>query len=454
MSPDRADEPMSDLDALIWVVDREPRRRSTIAMLAIVREPIETTALRHRVERASRVVPRMRQRVIEPGPGLRPQWAVDEDFRLSSHLRATHLTEPSDACLLDVVGEIVARPFDRARPLWEIIHIGGLADGGQALVVKAHHAVCDGLGGVALLQELFDTTPDAPDRALLPPPPRRRPGSDGPRAARRAEVGPALAALRRGAAFVTRPRSVDDLAADARELGATLGSAARMYAPPRSDPAVPAARSAGLELRRLSLSLDDLRAAGRRVGATINDAFVTAVAHGLVDHHRPGAPATVTLAIPISTRAAGDDTGNHWSPGRLHLAVNPNQSIDGAIAGTGRALRRVRHAPAHSLIGPIAAAAHRLPRAAAERLYDAATSGCDATASNVPGCPIPLHVCGTEIEALVPFGPLTGGAVNVTLSSYAGVAHIGIVTDPAAIVDADGFARDLAGGLTAVVKGT
>ena len=55
--------------------------------------------------------------------------------------------------------------FDRARPLWEFTLIEGLtgADGTErsAFAMKVHHSVTDGVGGMALLAQLVDLTPDA-----------------------------------------------------------------------------------------------------------------------------------------------------------------------------------------------------------------------------------------------------------------------------------------------------
>jgi hypothetical protein len=47
------------------------------------------------------------------------------------------------------------------------------------------------------------------------------------------------------------------------------------------------------------------------------------------------------------------------------------------------------------------------------------------------------------VRSLIPFGPLGGCAVNVTLLSHAGTAHIGVSSDPAAVIDPDRLVDDL-----------
>jgi len=72
-----------------------------------------------------------------------------------------------DAQLARLAGEFFAVPLDRQRALWSILLVQGLSGGRTAQLVKAHHCLVDGVGGVQLLIALLDTTPN-------PPPLRRR----------------------------------------------------------------------------------------------------------------------------------------------------------------------------------------------------------------------------------------------------------------------------------------
>jgi diacylglycerol O-acyltransferase len=458
MTAPLVDERMSDVDALVWAVEREPRNRTTIAAVARFARPLDAATLRHRVERASRVVPRLRQRVIHDPLGIAaPRWSIDPDFRLSFHLRRLRLSQGDDARLLQVVRDLIVQPFDRARPLWEFTVIEGLSDGGSALLLKSHHSVSDGIGGVELMLELFDldhSVDSAPGG--LPPLPTAtaRPDNsihESVRLGSRRAIGAATRSLD---AIVT-PRTLDDVVADARRLGESLGSAVRMFRPDRSTAAVPTGRSAGLDIRSLSLPLEDLRAAGARVGGTINDAFVAAVAIGTTDHHAASESTdSLRVSIPISTRAEGAGVGNHWTPGRIDIDIDAAASPDLVADQVRRKMAALRGEPAHELLGPLAAGLRRLPAAATASLFSSMSSGLDLAASNVPGSPIPLYLCGEEVIGMVPFGPLGGCAVNVTLMSHAGTAHIGVCSDPAAVPDPDGCLRDLEAAFTSVVKGS
>ena len=59
---------------------------------------------------------------------------------------------------------MIGRRLDRARPLWEIYVIQGLADGAVAVLTKMHHAAVDGVSGAEVLSVLLDDT--ATGRAL------------------------------------------------------------------------------------------------------------------------------------------------------------------------------------------------------------------------------------------------------------------------------------------------
>lgn len=425
MSEVPPDEPMSDLDALLWAVENDPQNRTTIAALARLDGPVDHDELRACVDRASHAVPRLRQRVVAGASGT-AVWSTDPGFDPDHHLDTISVADGSDAALVDVVRDRVVQPLDRTRPLWEITLIDGPPGDGSAVLLKAHHAISDGVGGVAMLAALFDVDGDAPLDAA----PAVRPPQDPP---------------------PPPPRSLTD---QAWRLGETLGAAFRMLRPGAAEPVMAAARSAGLDLRFLTVGLDDLRAAGARVGGTVNTAFLTAVAIGLADHTGMTGATPLRIGVPVSTRTHGAGAGNHWSPTRIDVTLAAGAEPDAVAADLLADASRLRADPVHGLL-PLAATGLRLlPDQAAAAVFRAVSSGADVAASNVPGSPFPLRLCGRAIRELIPFGPLSGTAVNITLLSHAGAAHIGIASDPAAVADPDALARNLDEAFTAVVKGS
>src|SRR5215210_4341871 len=123
------------------------------------------------------LVPRYRQKLAVPPAGTgRPLWVDDPAFNIEYHVRHTALPKPgSEEQLMRLAGRIFSQQLDRARPLWELWLIEGLADGRFALISKTHHAMIDGIAGVDIAQVIFDLSPvpadvEHPDEAWQPAP--------------------------------------------------------------------------------------------------------------------------------------------------------------------------------------------------------------------------------------------------------------------------------------------
>src|SRR5258707_5305458 len=143
---------MNGVEALMWRAEGDPRLRSTICALEELDEAPEWERFLAAHDWASRLVPRFRQRVVEPALGLGvPTWLNDPDFDLHYHVRRTRVPEGGDfTALLDAAEQLAMTPFDRVRPLWEAVLFEGLPDGRSAYLFKLHHSMTDGLGGIQL----------------------------------------------------------------------------------------------------------------------------------------------------------------------------------------------------------------------------------------------------------------------------------------------------------------
>src|SRR5262245_28754473 len=158
--PVRFEDRMSDGDALMWNIERDPLLRSTIAVVWLTDQAPDRGRLERKVERATRTIPRLRQRVLPNPLALAPpRWAVDPYFDLAAHL-SWHKA-PGDGslrALLDFAQPIAMRHFDLARPLWELAVVEGLANERAALVLKLHHSISDGMGLVRMTEALVERT--------------------------------------------------------------------------------------------------------------------------------------------------------------------------------------------------------------------------------------------------------------------------------------------------------
>ena len=117
------DRKMSDVEGLMWRLEKDPYLTSTFGNVTILDRKPDVDRLRRRFERASIAIPRLRQRV-QPAPGnvSPPTWVEDPDFTIENHVRHIALPKPgSMRQLLDLASLIVADPFDRTRPLWQFV---------------------------------------------------------------------------------------------------------------------------------------------------------------------------------------------------------------------------------------------------------------------------------------------------------------------------------------------
>jgi len=154
-----------------------------------------------RLERATRLIPRFRQRPVDP-PGrlATPRW-TDTHFDLSLHLR--RVNAPTPATDATVVDARPARGDEWLRPcpaLWQFTLVEQLIGGRAALIMKVHHSLTDGIGGMQLALLLFETTAalDPGEQVTVP---RAEPDPSTVRVVRESllyERPPALGVLRRG----------------------------------------------------------------------------------------------------------------------------------------------------------------------------------------------------------------------------------------------------------------
>jgi diacylglycerol O-acyltransferase len=453
-NPQRAmhfDDRMSDADALMWHIESDPILRSTILSTWILDRQPDVSRFEAKADRATRLIPRLRQRVVADPLGLAPpKWEDDPYFDLHFHFRRSAL--PGDGSvrdLLDLAEPIAMQAFDKDRPLWELHLIEGLEGGRSAVIMKLHHAISDGVGLVKMTECLIERGPeedfsagaiplDEPARASAEPSLWDRVGDalahrlrDRADKARRVR-----ASLARNTGTALR-HPIDTVS----DIGRTVASAGRILAP-ASEPLSPIMRerSTSVRFRYLPVPLDELKRAGKAVGGTVNDAFVAGVAGGLARYHVVhGTPVeTLRMLMPVNVRGGekADSAGNQFAPARFEVPVgiaNPAERI----RAIGKLCRAQRDEPALPWIEEITSVLGALPPALTMGLFGAMQKTTDFTTSNVPGPRRTTWMSGARIVGFMPFGPLAGASVNCSVFSYDGVMHVGINIDPAAVPDPD-----------------
>ena len=439
------DRRMSDAEALMWRLEKDPYLSSNIGTVTIVDRPPDFDRLRARMERALSRVPRLRWRV-QPNPADlgAPMWADDPDFDINLHVRHISLPQPGTRRqLFDLASVMVLDPFDRTRPLWQFTVIDGLENGQAALLTKMHHTITDGINGVRMSMEYLDldaegasplsTFSDVPTVAYTPS------DADNGALSTIAMVRSVLEGSFRLPLSVAK--QVRELLADPASIpkasSAAVGTLRGLVAQISETDSARSPLWTGRSMRRsfetARTGFEPTRAAAKRLGGSINTAFLTAAAEAASRYHIEfGAPTPALRAsMAISTRKE-DSGANAFSVVRM-LVPTDEMPIAERFALVADVADAARTAPGSGAMEMVATIATALPTSLMTRIARQQTQTIDFATSNVRASPVPVYVAGAKTLANYPIGPLAGVAFNATMLSYDGSLDIGINIDAAAV---------------------
>ena len=132
----------------------------------IVLEPgatqLDLDALRAAVAQRLPRQPRATERI--DASGTWPRWIEAADFDIRDHVRRSINPDcVTRADLWRTVSALMSEHLDRSRPLWTFDLIGPLGDGREAIAIRVHHAMTDGIAGIRFLDAvLWDPHADPP----------------------------------------------------------------------------------------------------------------------------------------------------------------------------------------------------------------------------------------------------------------------------------------------------
>ena len=449
---------LSPVDYLLHRGEAHPATRSAFLNLEILDGPADWGRLREALDRASRVVIRMRQKVVVPPlPTTPPRWVVDPDFDLDYHLRRIALPGPGSLRqLLDLAEVTLQSPLDTSRALWEALYVEGLEGGRTALLTKLSHAITDGLGGIALFLEVYDTERDPAPRPMPPVPvPRDLTGNDLLRASLRQlpETTWSTGRTLLGGAVGTVGRLVTRPGAAVTEALDFAGSARRVLGPPPAEPS-PLLRRRSLTSRThvLELPLTELRAAAKAVDASVNDAYLAALSGGLGRYHEAlGVPVeALPLTLPVSLRT-GDDpaSGNRFTGVSIAAPIGEPDPAERIRQIRAQVIAR-RGEPALDVLARLAPVLNLLPDDTLLEVTERITPP-DIQASNVPGYAQETFLAGARVDRQYALGPLPRVAMMAILVSRAGTCTVTVRYDTASFGASDVLEKCLQLGFDEVV---
>jgi WS/DGAT/MGAT family acyltransferase len=442
---------MSDWEAVMWRTEADPRTRSSGALLEILDSEPDWDRLVSAHERVVQIVPRLRDRVVEPIlPLVPPAWSPDKEFNLEHHLHRVRLAGPGDMReLLDFTERVLSRPFDRSRPPWEAVLVGGLEGGRAAYVLKVHHSITDGQGLVQLLDLGHSVTPEPSGRERVDPA-YGACGGDGltpasllaSRLLHRATSAPGRLLHQVGISSRLAGRTITDPVGVLTDTVRWARSFQRVLTPPTAERSLPP-REGGSRYRLVvhEVPLAGLKAAGKTAGGSVNDAFLAALLGGFrIYHEHNGVCADrMPIALPVSLRSGDDPQGGNRFAGARFAAPVGEPDPRARIQAVREFVLNARNEPAIGVLDLLAPAISRLPQHLVVGLSAGLTATSDVQASNVAGLGRTAYMAGVRVTHTYLFGPRPGVAAMVVLLSYNGTCCLAINIDPDVIDDVELF---------------
>jgi diacylglycerol O-acyltransferase len=365
-------------------------------------------------------------------------WDSDQDIDLDYHVRHSALPKPGRYReLFTLISRLHSTLLDRNRPLWEMHLIESLAGNQFATYLKIHHCMMDGVGAMHTTQSML--SPVAEGRTSYSPLSQQ-----------------AWAKYKKA-----QPATLDDVSisrADARSLsgriteqfdsGVNLSRALLKYAnvwigggKPLSVPwhSVPRAKvssrvSGSRRFVAQTWPYERIRAVGKALGGTLNDAVLTMCAGGLrryLSQLGELPPKSLKAMVPISLRVENDlkssnavgmisanlatdlsDPAERF--GKIRASVLAGKQVyAGLSAGEAALFTQLTSSP--MVVTTLLGLGEKLP-------------AYNLVISNVPGPRKHLYWNGAQLEGIYPASiVLHGQALNITLVSYAGQLDFGII---------------------------
>jgi diacylglycerol O-acyltransferase len=398
------------------------------------------------VESKLPLIPRYLKRLVAPpfNIGL-PSWDYDPEFDLRNHVREVMLKNGTDRELKALAGKLFGKVMDRQHPLWDLTLVRGLKGNRSGLIVRMHHCLVDGIGGVGIVSALMDAsagTPRLPRRKFRVPPPREASTSlvEGLTGSYSDFINRILTAWSEALNMAEGTvASHGNLATEefSRLLPELTASTERLrfnviYRGPQ-------------KFAWAEIPLEEVKTIRHACGTSVNDvllALVTATIRRYSEHHGDRVKGKLLrIMVPVNLRGNDGpaDSGNHISlvPVTIPLDIRPPKKLLAAVHRRTEFLKRVHAAELVSLAGGLIGIFPSPMQAfAGPMISQVPFTPFNMVCTSVPGPQFPLYLLGHKMLHWYPYVPVGGElAVNCAILSYNGMVYFGFSGDVHAAPD-------------------
>ena len=380
-------------------------------------------------------VPRYRQKLRAIPFTGDAVWIDDASFELEYHVRHASLPRPGRIDQLQRrCAEILERPLDCERPMWEAWFIEGLSGGRFAMITKVHHCMVDGVAGVDILAAILAAEPTADiDRAKAWSP-RRTPSDRELLAGEMAQRARASGRLLRGigAAAANPSKTGKEVPRRLKTLWNLLRSGTA------TPPEVSFNRPIGPH-RRVAWTktpIESILEIKNALGGTLNDVVLTTAAGAIrrfLEYRGEPATGPFRTVVPVSVRSRDErgQTGNRVSAWIVDLPVGEDVAVKrfADIAAITRSLKEDDQALGAQMITEAAELTTGNILSLGARVLNQSHL-YNMIVTNVPGPRIPLYLLGSRMTEAYPHVPLFANqGLGIALFSYGDELYWGIAAD-------------------------
>nr|WHV03935.1 putative wax ester synthase/acyl-CoA:diacylglycerol acyltransferase [uncultured bacterium] len=380
-------------------------------------------------------VPRYRQKLRAIPLTGDAVWVDDASFELEYHVRHASLPRPGRVDQLQRrCAEILERPLDRARPMWEAWFIEGLSGGRFAMITKVHHCMVDGVAGVDILAALLTAEPTVEIERTVAWTPRRTPSDRELLAGEMAQRARASGRLLRGlgAAAASPSESSKELPRRFKSLWNLVRTGAA------TPPAVSFNRPIGPH-RRVAWTetpIESILGIKKALGGSLNDVVLTTAAGAVrrfLDYRDEPAAGPFRIVVPVSVRRQDErgQTGNRVSAWIVDLPIGEQDPVRrfAEIADLTRSLKEDEQALGAQMITEAAELTTGNVLSLGARVINQSHL-YNMIVTNVPGPRIPLYLLGSRMAAAYPHVPLFADqGLGIALFSYGDKLYWGVAAD-------------------------
>lgn len=393
-------------------------------------------------------IPRYLKRLVSPplNVGL-PSWQFDPAFDIRNHLHEVTLKHGSDAELKALAGKLLGTVMDRQHPLWDITLVHGLNGNRSGLIIRLHHCLADGVGGVGIMNVLMDASPVVPRmpkrkmKLHVPPPPDALASLANSCVESFADIfNRILAALtditRIAGQFAANginlapeelARLIPELSAPTERLHFNV-----LYRGPQA-------------FATARIPLAEIKAIRKVCDTSVNDVIltlVTAAVRRYVELHGDTVKGRLfRMMVPVNLRCGetSSELGNHISliPVTIPLDIRNPRKLLAAVHQRTDFLKRVNAAELISLTGSLLGMIPTSTQAlAGQILNQLPITPFNMVCTNVPGPQVPLYFLGNKMLHCYPYVPVGGEmSLNCAILTYNGTAYFGFTGDVHAAPD-------------------